>query len=83
MGIFKSEEVSRVRSLSQQKEYQCEPYITFRKMYLEEQLSIGVIAEKMGCSISKVQKYLKREGIAVEVIAVDQEQARIVERTPG
>ena len=64
MRILKSEEeVSRVRSLPRQKEYQCEPYITFRKMYLEEQISIGVIAEKMGCSISKVQKYLKREGI--------------------
>jgi hypothetical protein len=64
MGIFKSEEeISRIRSLSQQKEYQGEPYITFRKMYLEEQLSIGVIAGKMGCSICKVQKYLKREGI--------------------
>lgn len=64
MGILKSEEeISRIRSLSQQKAYQCEPYITFRKIYLEEQLSIGAIAEKMGCSISKVQKYLKREGI--------------------
>jgi hypothetical protein len=65
MGIFKSEEeIARIRSLSQQKEYHCEPYSTFRTMYLEQQLSIGAIAEKMGYSISKVQKYLKREGIA-------------------
>jgi hypothetical protein len=64
MGILKSEEeVLRIRSLSQQKAYHCEPYSTFRTMYLEEQLSIGVIAEQMGCSISKVQKSLQREGI--------------------
>lgn len=64
MGILKSEEiVSRIHSLSQQKEYQCEPYSTFRTLYLDNQLSIGAIAEKMGCSISKVQKYLEREGL--------------------
>src|SRR5215471_715872 len=44
-------------------EYQCEPYLTFRTMYLEDQFSIATIAEKMGCSISKVQKYLEREGV--------------------
>jgi hypothetical protein len=32
-------------------------------MYLEDQFSIATIAEKMGCSISKVQKYLEREGL--------------------
>jgi DNA-binding transcriptional regulator WhiA len=45
------------------KEYQCEPYFTFRTMYLEDQFSIATIAEKMGCSISKVQKYLEHEGL--------------------
>jgi len=45
------------------KEYQCEPYLTFRTMYLEDQFSIATITEKMGCSISKVQKYLEREGL--------------------
>jgi hypothetical protein len=64
MGISKGEEiVSQRRSLSRQKEYQCEPYLTFRKMYLDDQLSIEAIANKMGCSISKVQKYLEREGL--------------------
>jgi hypothetical protein len=64
MGIYKSEEiVSLIRSSSLQKAYTCEPYLTFRKMYLEDQLSIGMIAQKMGCSISKVQKYLEREGL--------------------
>lgn len=64
MGISKGEEiVSQIRSFSRQKEYHCEPYLTFREMYLDNQLSIEAIAEKMGCSISKVQKYLGREGL--------------------
>jgi hypothetical protein len=64
MGIFKSEGMlARILSLSHQKEYQCEPYLTFRKLYLEDQLSVRAIAGKMGCSISKVQKYLEREGL--------------------
>src|SRR5215467_3768792 len=45
------------------KKYQCEPYLTFRTMYLEDQLSIATIAKKMGCSICKVQKYLEREDL--------------------
>lgn len=62
MGILKSAEVvTKIKSLAHQKEYQCEPYVTFRKMYLDDQLSIAAIAEKLGCSISKVQKYLERE----------------------
>ena len=45
------------------KDYQCEPYLTYRTMYLEDEFSIATIAEMMGCSISKVQKYLEREGL--------------------
>jgi hypothetical protein len=64
MGILKNEEMLvRIRSLSHQKEYQCEPYLTFRELYLKGRLSIRAIAGKMGCSISKVQKYLEREGL--------------------
>jgi hypothetical protein len=64
MGILKSAEVlARIQSFAHQKDYHCEPYLTFRKMYLDDLLSIGAIAEKMGCSISKVQKYLEHEGL--------------------
>jgi hypothetical protein len=64
MGVLKSMEVlARTQSLAHQKDYHCEPHLTFRKMYLDDHLSIGSIAEKMGCSISKVQKYLEREGL--------------------
>jgi hypothetical protein len=64
MGILKSAEVvAKIKSLAHQKDYHCEPYLTFRKMYLDDQFSIGAIAEKMECSISKVQKYLEREGL--------------------
>jgi hypothetical protein len=82
MGIFKSEEeIARIRSISQQKEYQSEPYSTFRRMYLEEQLSIGAIAEQMGCSISKVQKYLQREGITRANL--DAKQVRSKQKQPN
>jgi hypothetical protein len=64
MGILKSTEVlAQIQSLAHQKDYHCEPYLTFRKIYLDDYLSIGAIAEMMGCSISKVQKYLEREGL--------------------
>ena len=66
MGILKSAEVvAKIKSRAHQKDYHCEPYLTFRKMYLDDQFSIGAIAEKMECSISKVQKYLEREGLTL------------------
>ena len=55
--------VSKARSLGQNKNYNCEPYLTFRRLYVEDRMSIARIAKQVGCSITKVQKYLEREGL--------------------
>lgn len=51
------------RKAKRYKDYNCEPYLTFREKYLSEQKSIAVIAEECHCSISKVQKYLEKFGL--------------------
>jgi hypothetical protein len=63
-GFSKGEAlVTKARSLGQNKNYHCEPYLTFRRLYVEDRMSIRRIAKQVGCSITKVQKYLEREGL--------------------
>ena len=45
------------------KNYDCEPYLTFKKLYIKEKLSICKIAEICNCSISKVHKYLQKNNL--------------------
>jgi len=57
---FKTHNLLNNRKPVRHKDYNCEPYITFKKLYTEEQLSIAEIAKRCSCSICKVQKYLKK-----------------------
>lgn len=41
-------------------DYNKEPYITFKKMYLEDKLSMREIAKLNNCSVCKVQKFLEK-----------------------
>lgn len=53
--------ISATRKVKRYKNYDCEPYITYKRLYIVNEMSIAKIAEKCSCSISKVQKYLEKE----------------------
>ena len=44
-------------------DYNKEPYTTFKKMYIEEGLSMRKIAELNKCSVCKIQKFLEKFNI--------------------
>lgn len=41
-------------------DYNKEPYLTFKRMYLEDELSMNKIAKLNNCSVCKVQKFLEK-----------------------
>jgi hypothetical protein len=55
--------LSSIRQVKRFKNYDCEPYITFKYKYLQENKSIKQIAKECSCSISKVQKYLEKHNL--------------------
>lgn len=58
--LKKDDIINRDRKSKRYKNYDCEPYLTFKKMYLQDKLSIYKIAEIHECSICKVQRYLEK-----------------------
>lgn len=55
--------LTKNRRINRYKEYNIEPYITFKRLYVEDKISISKIAKICNCSICKVQKYLKKYNI--------------------
>lgn len=59
-------------------DYNKEPYLTFKKMYLEDKLSMAKIAKLNKCSVCKVQKFLEKFNITRDRIEAKTVQGKDV-----